>query len=117
VTITFLKWNTDINSVQFPIGKCNANECRVENLEMVPGMKWGMIIPETETLPLPKAGDTGYIIARIDYQDSRGTPHVTGICFKIPTDLVVFNPPRNGSSNGIHSTPVSCAAPYSNYAT
>jgi hypothetical protein len=117
VTITFLKWNTDINTVQFPIGKCNAGECRIENLEIIPGMRFSMLIPESEELPLPKAGDTGYIIARIDYQDSKGTPHVTGVCLKIPTKLIMLNPPRNGFTSITVFTPTSCAAPNSNYAT
>ena len=112
VSVTLLKWNTDINTVQFPIGKCNAGECRIENLEIVPGMRFSMLIPENDVIPLPKVGDTVYIIARVDYQDSSGTPHVTGICFKFPTKLV-----RNGTSSITESTPTSCPASNSNYAT
>ena len=117
VSITLLKWNTDINTVQFPIAKCNASECRIENMEIVPGMRFSMLIPQSEELPLPKAGDTGYIIARIDYQDSKGTPRVTGVCLKIPTTLIMLNPPRNGFTSMTVITSTSCAAPNSNYAT
>jgi hypothetical protein len=65
LSVTLLRWNTDINTVQFPINKCNTNECRVENLEIVPGMRFIMLIPETDVTPLPKAGDTGYIMPEI----------------------------------------------------
>jgi hypothetical protein len=64
VTVTLLNWNTDIKNVTFPIPKCTS-ECRIENAEMVPGLALGMLIPDVggAPSPLPKAGDTGYIIA------------------------------------------------------
>lgn len=71
VSLTLLNWNTDINTVQFPINKC-AGACRFENVELLPGSPLQVRIPEYGKQPLPKAGDTGYIIARIDYLDSRG---------------------------------------------
>jgi hypothetical protein len=115
VTVTLLKWNADINQVQFPIKKCNAGECRIEHLEMLPGLHLGLLIPEIDASPLPKAGDTGFIIARIDYQDSVGTAHVTGICVKIVTAFTA-NPSRPGN-NSIAVTSTSCATPNSNYAS
>lgn len=77
-----------------------------------------MLIPEIDTPPLPKVGDTGFIIARIDYQDFAGTIHVTGICIKIVTAFAAApNPPRPGINNSIAVTITSCATPNSNYAT
>ena len=65
VSVTLLNWNTDINVLKFPINKCTS-ECRVENLQLVPGTIFGMIIPRSATSPLPKGGDTGYIIERVE---------------------------------------------------
>jgi hypothetical protein len=122
VTVTLLNWNTDIKTVAFPIPECTS-ECRIENIEMIPGSGLGMTIPniEGEPSPLPKAGDTGYIIARIDYKDSRGNGHITGMCFKIPTSLGSGTPapppPFGNGKPAVNFTPISCAAPNSNYAT
>jgi len=115
VTVTLLNWNTDINNVQFPIPKCTS-ECREQNMEMVPGFYSGMLIPEIDKTPLPKAGDTGYIIARVDYHDSKGTPYVTGICYKSIT-TVVTTVVNNVNKTRVIDTNTSCAVPKSNYAT
>jgi hypothetical protein len=111
VTITLLKWNTDINTVQFPLNRC-ASECRIENGALIPGARLGMLIPDSETPPMPKAGDTGYVIARVDYQEANGTPHVTEICYKIITTA-----PSPLTNNRLAVSTTSCAAPNSNSAS
>jgi hypothetical protein len=87
VTLTLLNWNVDINTVKFPINKCGGS-CRITNTELLPGDRLNLLIPEFGKQPIPKPGDTGNIIARIDYTDAHGTLYVTAMCVKVITALV-----------------------------
>jgi hypothetical protein len=89
------------------VGKCDGS-CRMTNTEMLPGDRLQLLVPEYGKQPLPKPGDTGNIIARIDYTDAHGTSYSTGICVKVLTAIVA---PHKMSTDK-----VGCTEPDSNFA-
>lgn len=74
-----------------PHAKCTL-DCRVSGIEMLPSVPYQFIL-----LRLPSGADIpGAIVARVDYTDSEGRPHKTGIClyhFPDRHDLIACNTP------------------------
>jgi hypothetical protein len=68
---------------RLPTSRCTL-DCKVDNLEMLPGVPFQMILLRQFGATGPN-GPTfldaaGWIVGRADYKDAQGRPHKTGVC-------------------------------------
>jgi hypothetical protein len=110
VAITSAEWNSNIDTVDFPIKRCEG-DCRVENHEIVPSAFTVIHIPKVNQIPVPSIGDKLNVIIRVDYRDSHNNRYYTGICQSVTTSL----DPR--SNRSVIVDQASCTKPNSNGAT
>jgi hypothetical protein len=105
VSVSVEKWNVNVGAIKFPTQKC-VPSCILNNFEFLPGQNWAGRVPQyIEEPPLPAVGDDIAIVARIDYEDTDGNPHKTGICIIGQFDITT-----------IYSHWTACKEPQSNYA-
>jgi hypothetical protein len=88
----------DCTEFAVPRQPCEGDRCTFNNVEMLPNVPLGARIPRFGE-PAPTPGGEVCLIARVDYEDTDGKPHKTGIC-------LIQSPAGQRS----------CAEPNSNYA-
>ena len=81
------EWNKDPHSMTFPTKKCD-EDCVGRSIEILPGTGLTFEFPSPDISPPPQVSDIVWVVLRIDYEDSDGAPHKTGLCVKIKTRLV-----------------------------
>lgn len=109
VTISAAEWNSNINTLSFPIKKCK-DDCRVDSEEILPGAFVGIRIPKADKLPAPLIGEKINVVIRVDYRDAHNQ-YYTGICKIVTTSA----DPRSNRSVIVNQD--SCAKTNSNRAT
>ena len=88
------------DTLVIPEAACEST-CTFRGIELLPNVPLAVRVPRVGQ-PDPTADIPFWLVARIDYVDSEGHPHKTGICFRIMPDAG-------------HSI-TDCPAPNSNYA-
>jgi hypothetical protein len=98
--VRIFDWAEGDQKLTFPTNPCT-NDCNLRGIEMLPNMPLGIRVPPVGSLREPPI----WLVARIDYSDTQGKPHKTGIC-------LVVNAVPPAEAREIRS----CPAPGSNYA-
>jgi hypothetical protein len=109
VSFNVRPWKQNVDAPEIPHERCTT-DCIENQFVLLPGGQKNIRIPFFQELG-PKEGETAWIIARIDYQDTDHNWHKTGICV-----TSILKPLAEHTRPGVIGTMRSCDVPESNYA-
>lgn len=106
-------WRKDFHSIVFPTAKYDTT-CRINGMELLPNGGVYIDIPSSNDEIFARIGDTILIVVRIDFDDTDGVPHKTGLCMTYTNHLTNIKTVRGLPV--VAGTELTCNTPTSNYA-